>query len=296
MNDAPSHILVTGATGNTGIETLRSLASLAIDKPYGAVQIRAAVRNPETYKAPSDLVEAVRFDFLDRSSWKPALSGVNAVFLVRPPAISDIDATLGPFIDHVANRGIKKIVFLSLQGVESMPYVPHYKVEERIRSDGIPFIFLRPSFFMQNLSTTHRKEIAHDDVIFVPAGRGKTNFIDVRDIGDVAAKVLLEAGHEGKSYELTGAECLDYYQIAAILSEVLERPIRYSRPSSIRFLVRALRQGTPLNFALVQTGIYLAAALGKAARTTDAFENLMGRKARDFRSFSLDMKKEWAKA
>lgn len=296
MRDSNCHILVTGATGNVGIETLSALASLGNSNPESAVRIRAAIRNPDSYVPPSNRVEAVRFDFLDSSGWDAALDGIDTVFLIRPPAISNIDATLGPFIDQLAKSGIRKVVFLSLQGVEGMPYVPHYKVEERIRIAAIPFVFLRPSFFMQNLSTTHRREIAQDDEIFVPAGRGKTNFIDVRDIGEVAAKVLLEAGHEGQAYELTGGESLDYFQIATILSEILERPIRYSKPSSIHFLARALRRGQHFNFALVQAGIYLAAALGKADRTTDTFERLMDRPARDFRTFATDMRDAWARS
>jgi uncharacterized protein YbjT (DUF2867 family) len=224
VRDATCSILVTGATGNVGMATLSELANSTAAKPRGSLQIRAAVRNPDSWLPPSDRVDSVRFDFLDRSSWEAACAGIDTVFLVRPPAISDIDATLGPFIDHLADKGIKKLVFLSLQGVESMPYVPHHKVEVRVRNVGIPYIFLRPSFFMQNLSTIHRKEIA-----------------------------------------------------------------------LMHFILRSVRNGVPISFALVQTGIYLAAALGKAEHTTDTFERLMGRKARDFGSFASDMRESWTR-
>lgn len=292
-HDIKRTILVTGANGNVGTACVSALAQQSYGGSVSRVGIRAAVRHPSAFHSASDKVQAVHFDFMDTSGWPAALAGVDEVFLVRPPAITNIDTTLGPFIDQLSNHGVKKIVFLSLQGVERMPYVPHYKIEERIKASGIPFVFLRPSFFMQNLSTTHRREIAQDSLIYVPAGRGRTNFIHVLDIGEAAARVLTEAGHEGKAYELTGPDCLDYYQVAAVLSEILGRPIKYAKPSPVNFVVQAVRRKVPFKFALVQTGIYLAAALGKADHSSDDFEKLMGRKARDFRSFAVEMKDVW---
>ncbi len=69
---------------------------------------------------------------------------------------------------------------------------------------GLAYTFLRASFFMQNLSTTHCQDIRDNDEIFIPAGIGKTSFIDVRDIAVVAVKVMTEPGHENKAYALTG--------------------------------------------------------------------------------------------
>jgi uncharacterized protein YbjT (DUF2867 family) len=149
---------------------------------------------------------------------------------------------------------------------------------------------------MQNLSTTHRREIAERDEIFVPAGRGKTNFIDVRDIGEAAAKTILETGHEGRAYELTGAEAFDYFEIARMLSDVLGRTIRYAKPSIPRFVFRAVRAGTPLPYALVMAGLYSASALGKAERTTDELERLLGRKPRDFRAFAATEREAWRRS
>lgn len=298
MSRAPTHrILVTGASGNVGAETIRAL--LTSSPTYRTLELRAAVRDPSRYTAPMaspvSRVRAVRFDFADRSGWNAALEGMDAIFLLRPPAIADIKSTVGPFIDRAAEAGVKKIVFLSLIGVERMPYVPHYRIEARIRASRIPFVFLRPSFFMQNLSTTHRREIAERDEIFVPAGRGKTNFIDVRDIGEAAAKVLLESGHEGRAYELTGAESFDYYEIARMLSQALGRPIRYAKPSAPRFVFRAVREGTSFPYALVMAGLYAASALGKASRTTDELERLLGRPPRDFRAFAAAEREAWSR-
>ncbi len=313
MSAAGPRILVTGARGNVGAETVAALLAASDAGAShggsgggggpGAAEIRVALRDPAGYRAPghgddghgaaASPVRPVRFDFADPATWDGALEGIDALFLMRPPAIADIDRTLGPFIEKAAGRPGRKIVFLSLIGAERMPYVPHHVAEARIAASGAPYVFLRPSFFMQNLSTTHRREIAEEDEIFVPAGRGKTNFVDVRDIGEVAAKVLLEAGHEGAAYELTGAEALDYYEVAALISEAIGRPVRYARPSTPRYVLRALARGTPLGFALVTAGLYAASALGVAARTTEVLQELLGRAPRGFRAFASEAADAW---
>ena len=66
---------------------------------------------------------------------------------------------------------------LSLIGVENNRVVPHYKIEQHMLKSGLEYTFLRPSFFMQNLSTTHREEIKDQSEIFVTARRDKTSFI-----------------------------------------------------------------------------------------------------------------------
>jgi uncharacterized protein YbjT (DUF2867 family) len=177
--------------------------------------------------------------------------------------------------------------------VEDNPRVPHYKVEKYLESSDIPYTFLRPSFFMQNLNTTHREEIQKRDEIYLPVGDGKTSFIDVRDIGAVGARVLSESGHENRFYELTGAEALDYYQVAEIFSETLGRKITYKNPNQFSFLWYTLRHGTPLPFALVMLMLYRSTRLGMAERVTGDAEQLLGRSPTSFQRYVQDYKDVW---
>ena len=181
----------------------------------------------------------------------------------------------------------------SLIGVERNRVVPHYKVEQYLLHSGVPFTFLRPSFFMQNLNTTHRVEIKERSEIFVPAGTGKTSFIDVRDIAAVAALTLTQPGHTNRAYSLTGSEALDYYQVAAVLSEVLGRPIIYRKPSLLRFIRRQRACGTAWPFVLVMSGIYTTARLSLAARLTDETTRLLGRAPITLRRYAEDYRDCW---
>ncbi|MDA1475820.1 Rossmann-fold NAD(P)-binding domain-containing protein [Bacillus changyiensis] len=83
---------------------------------------------------------------------------------------------------------------------------------------GIPYTFLRSSFFMQNLVHQHVEELRKDRQIFVPAGNGRTSFIDVRDIASVVVKTLTESGYKNQVYSLTGSEALTYYKVADMLT------------------------------------------------------------------------------
>mgnify|MGYP001828375805 CR=1 FL=1 len=280
-------ILVTGATGNVGREVSRSL--LAMDQPVVATVLDA----DHVHDVPEEGAALVVFDFTKPETFAPALEGVQKLFLMRPPPISDVQSTLNIVVDQARGVGIEHIVFLSLMGVERNRFVPHHKVEQHIVSSGIPYTFLRPSFYMQNLNTTHRDEILERDEIFLPVGKAKTSFIDVRDIGAVGAQVLTEPGHENKAYELTGGEALDYYHVADLFTEILGRKITYRNPSILRF-VRAWRASDlPLKSVLVMAFLYTSTRFGMAARVTQDVEQLLGRPPITVRQYITDYAKAW---
>ena len=173
-------------------------------------------------------------------------------------------------------------------GAEKNRYVPHYKIETLLIAGDVLYMPLRCGFFMQNLGTTHRLDIQQHDDLFIPAGKGKTAFIDARDIAAVAVKVFTEPDHEGKACSLNGSEALDYYEVAEILSEVLGRKITYSHPSSPRFAWRMWRRGQPLGFIGVTTGIYLTTRFGMAEIITPDSGDLLGRAPITLRQYTSD--------
>jgi uncharacterized protein YbjT (DUF2867 family) len=280
-----SHILVTGATGNVGRELLRLLQA------QGA-PCRAAVSHIDRAKAAlGDTTDCVRLDFTDPTTWAPALEGARRLFLVRPPAISDVVRHLNPFLDAAKASGVEHVVFLSLYGVN--PVVPHWKVERHIRKIGLPYTFLRPGFFMQNLSTTHRRQIQERREFCLPAGRGRTNFIDARDIAAVAARCLTEPGHVGKAYPLTGSEALTYYEVAEVFSRVLGREFRYTNPSRGEFKRIMAADGFPPDYAAVVANLYTVVRFHLSAGLTLDVERILGRKPITLEQFVQDHAACW---
>jgi uncharacterized protein YbjT (DUF2867 family) len=281
-------ILVTGATGNVGAPLLGCL------EDAGATGVRAAVRDPAKLgELALRGATPVAFDFNDPRTFGPALENIGGVFLMRPPAVTDIRGTIDPFVRAAKAAGVRRVVVLSLQGAEKNRLVPHAKMEASVAASGIPWTFLRAGFFMQNLSTTHRADIVEHDEIFVPAGAGKTAFIDTRDIAAVAAKALLDGSDASKAHDLTGSEALGYAEVAATFSEVLGRRIRYADPSPLRFAARWLKRGASIPYIAVMTAIYTVARLGLAGRVTSDVTELLGRPPIKMRRFAEEHRHVW---
>jgi len=282
-----SHILVTGAPGNVGTEVVRELQRKGVPFRVGAYHTSAAASQ---FGATTDIVP---FDFLNPGTFEKAFEGIERMFLVRPPALSNVERDIAPAIQAAVRAGVKHVVFLSIQGVENNRVVPHYKIEQAILKAGPQYTFLRASFFMQNLSTTHASEIRDHNEIAVPVGKARTSFIDARDIVAVAACTLTEEGHGNQCYTLTGSEALNYDEVAAKLSASLGRTIHYSHPSPLGFIWRQLKAGRALPYTLVMTALYTITRLGNASTVTTDTEHVLGRMPIRFDQYALDYRRSW---
>ena len=278
--EAPSgRILVTGATGNVGRPLLARLKALG-GETVAATTGEAAGANE------------VSFDFTDQSTWPAALDGVDRVFLLRPPPLSDVKRYIRPFIAAMGERGVRHVVFLSLLGVNRV--MPHWQIEQDLRSSSMGWTFLRPAFFMQNLTGPYRDDIRDRDVITQPAGRGAFSFIDSADIAAAAALVLERPlAHRDSVLTLTGSEAIGYREVAAMLSVVLGRAIRYE-PSALLTARRTLLDaGSDSTYANVQLVINVTARLGMAKKITPDLERLLGRPAVMLRDFLQANRSAW---
>lgn len=265
-----TRILVTGATGNVGRPTLTALQALG-------VSVRAGVRDPSRV----DLnVETVALDFDSPATWDAALEGIDGVFLLRPPAISDVGPTLNAFIDR-GQSTLQRVVFLSVAGAEKNTFIPHAKVERHLRAGPVPWTLLRAGFFGQNLCGPYRRDICEDDRLYVPAGEGRASWVDARDLGEAAARALLDPEAAGQAWTLTGPETRSFDEVAEILSQQLDRRIRYVRasvPGYLRHLTR--HRALPWTAAGVYLALHLAIRLGAEDRVDPTLERVLGRPPR----------------
>lgn len=282
-----TRILILGAPGNVGTEIVRKLQQMDVRFRVGAHDVKAAGVTLGYH------LDITHFDFLKPETYNQSFAGIERMFLVRPPRLSNVKRDIAPAIQAAVKAGVKHIVFLSIQGVENNRFVPHYKIEQVLLATGVNYTFLRAGFFMQNLATTHCAEIRDQDEIALPVGTAKTSFIDARDIAAVAVLALTETDHTNKTYTLTGSEALDYEQVAEKLSSTLHRTIRYTHPSIITFIRRQLAQGQQLSFTLIMTALYILTRFGNAKTVTEDVGMILGRPPIRFDQFAEDYRLSW---
>lgn len=272
-------ILLTGGGGLVASEVARRLAPRA--------NVRLA------HRSGTHRISSVRFDFLQPDTFAGALHDVTRVFLLRPPQLAHAQHHFGPFVDAMERSDVQQVVFLSVRGADKNPLLPHRGIERLLERSTLSWTHVRPNDFMQNLTTVHRDDILQRSEIWAPAGDGRTSYVDLRDVAEFVSRVLTEPGHERRAYTLTGNEALGLEQVAAVLSQVLGRPIRYRCPSIMAFLRHLGAAGHPLAFGLVMTGVYTVARLGLAAGTSPELERLLGRKPTSFGAFASDYASVW---
>ena len=281
-------VLITGATGNVGTEVINALSNLNTN-----LDIYAGVRDlsNDKIKTLNHNVELLQFDFTDFGSYMTALNDCDILFLVRPPQISEVQKYFKPIIDTCVHKGVKHIVFLSVQGVEKSKIIPHHKIERLIVDSKIQYTFLRPAYFMQNFTTTLHNDLVNRRCIYLPAGDAKFTLVDVRDIGEVSANILTDTSkHINKSYELTCNEKLTFSEMARVLSTHLGFKIEYRSPNLINFFLTRRREKIPVMLILVMIMLHYFPRFQNEPGITDWVQKITNRQPTTFAQFINDNK------
>lgn len=287
-------LLITGPSGNVGYELVEQLNR----RPD--LSWRVASRHPDELKArlSGGSAEVVALDFFDRSTWDRALAGVDCLFLLFPlPGNRAARDAIIPFIAAAEKAGCRHVVYVSVFGADRAQFIPHYKVEKALRESTLTWTVLRCSFFMQNLHrqiSTHGEDIVEHGELFIPAGRGRTTFIDARDAAEVAAKVLADPQkHVDTVYHLTGPAAVTMDDVAATLTAELGFKVTYTRPGLLRFVRRLRKRGVGWDTVGFMCAVYTLTRLGANQPLTDDVGRLLGRAPRTLTEFVRDNARRW---
>jgi uncharacterized protein YbjT (DUF2867 family) len=281
-------ILVTGATGNVGSAVLGNLGTTDVN-------LRALAHDESKARSINDRgVEAVVGDFLEPETLIPALEGVSTVLLITPIHPEQVTQASNVIEAAKESGNDPRIVRLSVhQASHEAPTRnsrQHAEIEDGLRSSGLPYTLLRPQSFMQNTLVTART-VASEGRIYQPFKDGKLGMIDARDIGEVAAKVLTEEGHEGAVYTLTGPAAISFYEVAEALSEVLGKEVRYVNISLENAKRAMLNMGLSEWRADVLIEYAKAHSEGYSNFTTEDVEQLTGHPATSYKEFATDFER-----
>jgi uncharacterized protein YbjT (DUF2867 family) len=267
-------ILITGATGHVGSELITALL------PEQAGHLRVLTRNPGavfpegTQKVIADLGD---------SDLAPVLDSVEAVFLLTDGL--SIAAHGQRLVAAATRAGVERIVKLSVFGVghgaSDLITSGHRSGEEAIRDSGIAWTFLRPTAFMSN-ALNWAPMITTDQVVRAPFAAGQAAVVDPADIAAVAAACLTQEGHDHRVYELTGPAPLSPSEQVAILSQVLDRDLRYAEADPAEMTAQLVSYGMPEKLAQAVIEQFRSTLEPYNSTPTNDVTNITDRPARSF--------------
>jgi uncharacterized protein YbjT (DUF2867 family) len=279
-------ILVTGATGTNGRLVVHGLLD-------AGCPVRAMVQDPreatDLERAGAQVVRA-NFDIADTVD--AALAGVDRALLLSP-----VDQRLvereGRFVERAKAAGLKLVVKFSAIGAHpaaSFTWGRQHGMAERLIMDsGMPFTFIQPSFFMQNLLWS-AETIKSRGELYSSLGSTPASHVDARDIAAVIIATLTEPvdRHAGQIHLVTGPVAVTFEQIAEVCSRVVGRPVRYVNLTDAQFKAGLVASGQSEWQATAEIELNAYARQGHTAVVTDTVARISGRPARTLQQWFAD--------
>ena len=265
-------IVVSGATGRLGGRVARRLAAAGIPQ-------RLLVRDPgRAPRLPG--AEVAVAEYGDPDAVRRALAGAGTVLMVSGSESTDRVDRHRSFVDAAAAAGTGHLVYVSfLNAAPDATFTlarDHWATEQHIRASGLPHTFLRDSLYADFLPMM----TGADGVIRGPAGDGRVALVAQDDIADVATAVLRDPGpHAGATYDLTGPAALSFAEIAALLTEVTGRPVRYHAEALDEAYASRASYGAPDWQVEAWVSTYTAVAAGELSTVSDDVLRLTGHPA-----------------
>ncbi|MEM7264040.1 MAG: NAD(P)H-binding protein [Planctomycetota bacterium] len=266
MQDKEGTILVIGASGKTGRRVTDRLVARG-----------RRVRPVSRSTTP-------RFDWQDRSTWLPALHGVEAAYLTYFPdlALPGAAETVKSFAEIAVENGVRRLVLLSGRGEAGAQ-----KAERYLQESGADWTVVRCAFFNQNFDENFADSVRHG-MIAMPAGDTAEPFVDADDIADVVVASLTDDRHIGQLYELTGPRLLTLAEAAGELGEAIGREVRYVPVSAKEFGAELSAHGMPESDATHLAELLTEVLDGRSAHVSDGVQRALGRAPRDFRDYAAE--------
>lgn len=220
-------ILVTGAAGKTGRAVVRKL--IAREQSVRALVYRN--EQAESLERPGAAPDVIVGDMRDASCLETAMHGIRSVYHICPNMHPDEQAIGAAAIAAALAAGVDRFVLHSvlLPRVQAMPH--HWQkhlVEQELIGSGLATTILRPCAYMQNLLAQWDRIVESGEFAVPYAAATRMSLVDLEDVAEAAAIVLCTPGHEGASYELCGPDALSQDDVAKILSQRLDVPVRAS--------------------------------------------------------------------
>nr|WP_296072279.1 SDR family oxidoreductase [uncultured Actinoplanes sp.] len=262
-------IVVTGATGHLGRLAIESLLA----KGVPAAQIVGIGRQVDKLDGLGITVERASYD--DPQSLAAAFAGAEKVLFVSGSEVGKRVEQHRNVVDAAKNAGVRLIAYTSIPFADTTDMklaADHLATERMIAESGVPYAFLRNSWYFENYNVG--RAIEHG--IFGAAGDGKISAAPRADFAEAAAAVLAGEGHEGKVYEL-GGDAFTLAELAAEISRQSGKPVAYTNLTEEKYIEFLVGAGVPAPYAATLADSDRAASHGALEVPVADMESLLGR-------------------
>jgi NAD(P)H dehydrogenase (quinone) len=269
-------ILVTGATGGLGHDTVTALLKLT-----SATNIAALVRDAAKATDLTALgVDVREGDYQNYASLLAAFQGIEKVLLVSTVVFTDRVHQHRQVIDAAKAVGVKHLFYTSIQR-SSDHVLPEVTESEDatmayLKASRLTYTILKNGFYLDALPAVLGPQVPEKEVLF-PAGAGKVALVLRRDLAIANAALLTSKGHENQEYTLAGSEASTFSEVARLFSELAGRPIAYVGDEPERYIAQKLAAGFPLPYASFFAEWGTAMQHGLLAGVDNTLERLLGR-------------------
>ncbi|MEM6551452.1 MAG: NAD(P)H-binding protein [Planctomycetota bacterium] len=256
--------LVIGATGKTGKRVADRLTARGVSFRPGSRR------------------SAIPFDWEDAGTWPAALEGIGSAYVAYSPdlAVPSAHGVIASFVEAAERAGLRRVVLLS-ERREARAQA----CEELVKASSLEWTILRPSWFAQNFSEGGFYEAVMGGRVEVPTSGAGEPFVDLEDLAEVAVAALLEDGHAGQTYEVTGPEVLTWEQAVATIADVSGRGVVFEACSAEAFEATLVSAGFPSADAGFVAQLVASILDGRNASVGDGVQRVLGREPRSFEAF-----------
>ncbi len=278
-------IAITGASGQLGRLVAEELARRGLAK-----QASLGTRNPMKLAPLADAgFRVVAADFDQPETLKSLFEGSDVALVICGNAPNDVRVRQHRAAIAAAKAaGVRRLVYTSFVNPRETSLFPFAKVHAATEADmlasGLACTFLRSNQYFENLNAA-LAVARQTGILSLPGASGKVAYIARADIAAATASVLADEPHSGQNYELSGAEALDLYEIAARAMVCWGRKVS-AEEMPIDVYRRLLTSRNLPDYAIEgQVGIRLASAAGEQKNVTGDVQRLIGRPLKSMADF-----------
>ncbi len=258
-------ILVIGSTGKTGRRVTQRLENRGVPVRHGTRR--------------SD----IPFDWERPETWAASLQDIKTAYVAYSPdlAVPSAHSVIAEFVQAAEQSGLRRVVLLSERNEARAQ-----ACEQLIMNSSLEWTVLRPSWFMQNFSEGGFLDGVMSGEVSAPDSGFPEPWVDLEDVADIAVAALLDEGHTGEVYEITGPELLTWQEAVSLVADVTGREVSYRTVTPGEFESTLIAEGFPEPDAQFVATLVAEILDGKNASTSDGLQRALGREPGSFAAFA----------